>query len=270
MLCIDKLSNLYIPIYRSLLSCMASSSRKVAIVSGSNKGIGLAIVRQLCQQFDGDVFLTARNQERGKEAVRALEAEGLSPKFHQLDITSIDSVEKLRKFTADTYGGCDVLVNNAGIAFKYDTTASNIEQATITLETNFTGTMQMLRAFSPIMQPHGRIVNIMSWTGIFSKLSSDALRDKFSSPSLTEEELVALMDQFVADVRDGKQIERGWVKTFYASISVGILALSNVYARVLSNSGQLDNIIVCLFCVQYSRCLFIINYTILFFAFCLR
>ncbi len=224
---------------------MASSSRRVAIVSGSNKGIGLAIVRQLCKQFDGDVFLTARNEERGKDSVRALESEGLSPKFHQLDITSIDSIEKLRKFTTDTYGGCDVLVNNAGIAFKYDTTASNIEQATVTLGTNFTGTMQMLRAFSPIMQPHGRIVNIMSWTGIFSKLSSDALRDKFSSPSLTEKELIALMDQFIADVRDGKQIERGWVKTFYASISVGILALSNVYARVLAESGHSFTICMC-------------------------
>ena len=210
------------------------------MVTGSNKGIGLAIVRALCAQFNGDVFLTARSEERGQEAIKKLQDEGLSPKFHQLDITSTDSIKNLQEFIVTTYGGCDVLVNNAGIAFKYDSTASSIEQATVTLNTNFTGTMQMLRAFSPIIRPHGRIVNIMSWTGIFSKLSSQSLQAKFSSESLTEDELVELMEQFIVDVREGKHIERGWVKMFYASISVGILALSNIYARTLAQSGSLN------------------------------
>ena len=207
-------------------------------MTGSNKGIGLAIVRKLCRQFDGDVFLTARSEERGKEAVKTLEAEGLNPKFHQLDITSSASIEELRKFMVDSYGGVDVLVNNAGIAYKYDSTASDIEQATNTLRTNFNGTRNMLRTFSPIVRSHGRIVNMHSWTGLFSVLTSDSLRNKFTSPSLTEEELVALMDQFIEDVREGKHKERGWAKTFYASIAVGILALSNVYARQLELSGK--------------------------------
>ncbi len=214
-----------------------ASSRKVAIVSGSNKGIGLAIVRQLCKQFDGDVFLTARNEERGKESIRALETEGLSPKFHQLDITSIDSVEELRKFTVDTYGGLDILVNNAGMAYKSGTTASNIEQATVTLKTNFTGTLNMLRGIAPIVRPHGRIVNVTSWVGLFSKLSSQALIDKLSSPSLTEEELVALMDRFIEDVREDKHVERGWANSFYSNSKVAMNALSNVYARKLASSG---------------------------------
>ncbi len=43
---------------------------------------------------------------------------GLEPKFHQLDITDRDSIEKLRDFLQSNYGGLDVLVNNAAIAFK--------------------------------------------------------------------------------------------------------------------------------------------------------
>ena len=50
---------------------MASS--KVAVVTGSNKGIGFAIVKQLCQQFDGTVYLTSRDEGRGKAAVAELE-----------------------------------------------------------------------------------------------------------------------------------------------------------------------------------------------------
>ena len=94
---------------------MMSSSR-VAVVTGSNKGIGFAIVRDLCKQFTGDVYLTARDEGRGKAAVALLNAEGLSPKFHQLDITSHESVEALKKFVLEKYGGIDVLVNNAGIS----------------------------------------------------------------------------------------------------------------------------------------------------------
>ena len=55
---------------------------------------------------------------RGSEAIAALEREGLHPKFHQLDIDDEQSIERLRSFLAEKYGGLDVLVNNAGIAYK--------------------------------------------------------------------------------------------------------------------------------------------------------
>jgi NAD(P)-dependent dehydrogenase (short-subunit alcohol dehydrogenase family) len=92
-----------------------STSVRVSVVTGANKGIGLAIVRSLCKQFTGDVYLTARDEGRGRAAVASLEAEGLSPKFHQLDITSQESVDALKKFILEKYGGIDVLVNNAGM-----------------------------------------------------------------------------------------------------------------------------------------------------------
>ena len=106
---------------------MASSSR-VAVVTGSNKGIGFAIVRRMCKVFDGDVILTSRDEGRGKEAVVKLEGEGLKPLYHQLDITSSDSIEVLRKYLDQKYGGLDVLINNVGIAFKSSTTGEYIHQ----------------------------------------------------------------------------------------------------------------------------------------------
>ena len=95
-----------------------SSNIRVAVVTGGNKGIGLAIVRDLCQQFSGDVMLTARDVARGQAAVQQLQAEGLSPRFHQLDIDDLRSIQALRDFLRKEYGGLNVLVNNAGIAFK--------------------------------------------------------------------------------------------------------------------------------------------------------
>ena len=78
---------------------------RVTIVTGGNKGIGLAIVRGMCKLFNGDVVLTARNESQGREAVVQLEREGLNPKFHQLDIDSRDSITKIKEFLSTNYEG---------------------------------------------------------------------------------------------------------------------------------------------------------------------
>ena len=95
-----------------------SSSTRVALVTGANRGLGFAIVRDLCRRFPGDVVLTARDEARGREAVQQLQAEGLSPRFHQLDITDLQSIRAVRDFLRKEYGGLDVLVNNAAIIFQ--------------------------------------------------------------------------------------------------------------------------------------------------------
>ena len=73
-------------------------STRVAIVTGGNKGIGLGVVRALCKKYDGDVFLTSRDQARGLAAVKELEKEGLGPKYHVLDIGNEETILKLRDF----------------------------------------------------------------------------------------------------------------------------------------------------------------------------
>ena len=92
---------------------MATVLKKVAIVTGANKGIGLGIVKGLASNFDGHVYLTARNQERGLAALDALRKEGLiNVSFHQMDIDDTESIVKLRNYIVEKYGGLDVLVNN--------------------------------------------------------------------------------------------------------------------------------------------------------------
>ena len=63
------------------------TSSKVAVVTGSNKGIGFAIVKHLCQKIDGVVYLTSRDEGRGKAAVAELEKVSYSSKqlSHTID-----------------------------------------------------------------------------------------------------------------------------------------------------------------------------------------
>ena len=67
---------------------------------------------------NNNVTFIARDEQRGQEAVKQLSSEGLTSTFHPLDILSEESIEKIKNFLIDQYGGLDLLVNNAGIAYK--------------------------------------------------------------------------------------------------------------------------------------------------------
>ncbi|KAG8199461.1 hypothetical protein JTE90_000326 [Oedothorax gibbosus] len=210
-------------------------AQRVAVVTGSNKGIGFAIVRALCSKFDGDVYLTARNEERGLAAVNALEKEGLHPKFHLLDIESEDSIKSLATFLKSHYEGLDVLVNNAAIFYKLT------EQAEYTIKVNVLGTMNVCQILFPLLRPHARVVNLSSSAGILSDfVSSEELQQKFKSENLTEDSLVKLMQQFVDDVKAGVNEKNGWGIRAYSISKIGVNALTMIQHRNFLKDSRPD------------------------------
>ncbi|KAH0514882.1 Carbonyl reductase [NADPH] 1 [Microtus ochrogaster] len=209
-----------------------ASRNHVALVTGANKGIGFAITRDLCQKFSGDVVLTARNLVRGQAAVQQLQAEGLNPRFHQLDIDDLHSIHAIRDFLLNEYGGLDVLVNNAGIGTwpknKPPPTESDFfkdtqpgidpthvhTQAEAAMKTNFFGTRNVCMELLPLIKPQGRVVNVSSMISLTAlKNCSLELQQKFRSDTITEEELVGLMNKFVEDTKRGVHEKEGWPKS---------------------------------------------------------
>ncbi|XP_037380865.1 carbonyl reductase [NADPH] 3 [Talpa occidentalis] len=222
-----------------------SSYTRVALVTGANKGIGFAIARALCRQFSGDVVLTARDAARGRAAVQQLQAEGLSPRFHPLDIDDPGSVRALRDFLRKEYGGLNVLVNNAGIAFKFDDPTPFDIQAEMTLKTNFFATRNILTELLPIIKPHGRVVNISSSQGSRAlENCSEELQGKFRSETLTEEDLVDLMKKFVEDAKNEVHEREGWPSSAYGVSKLGVTVLSRILARRLDEKRKADRILL--------------------------
>ena len=173
-------------------------------MTGSNKGIGTAVVKELCKKFDGDVFLTSRDVGRGTATVEELTKQGFNPKFHWLDIDDEASVLKFRDFLKETYGGLDVLVNNAAILIPWRGGSVELfaEHASKTLDTNFFNTLRTCNILFPILRPHARVVNLTSMLGhlIMIKGQDQAaadLRAKLASDELTTDELVKIMKNFV-------------------------------------------------------------------------
>ena len=90
---------------------MAGTTKRYAVVSGGNKGIGFSISKQLASQGIA-VVLTARDEKKGLEAVDTLAKLGLSDHvfFHQLDITDSTSIASLAHFLKTHFGKLDILV----------------------------------------------------------------------------------------------------------------------------------------------------------------
>ncbi|KAF5898026.1 carbonyl reductase [NADPH] 1-like, partial [Clarias magur] len=210
--------------FMSFTNCMIATegkmSGKVAVVTGANKGIGLAIVKGLCKAgYDGDVLLTARSEALGKEALELVKAEGFkNVVFHPLDICDQSSSQALGKFLKEKYGGLDVLINNAGIAFKVNATEPFGEQAEVTMRTNFWGTLWVCHALFPLLRPNARVVNVSSFV---SKRSLDKcspeLQAKLRRTDMADEELCLMMGEFVTAAQSGAHEAQGWPNSAYGT-----------------------------------------------------
>jgi NAD(P)-dependent dehydrogenase (short-subunit alcohol dehydrogenase family) len=145
----------------------ATPRRRVAVVTGGNRGIGLEISRQL-SRLGLHVVLTARSETSAKEAADRVAGQGPGVVVGaRLDVRDDESVRSVFAEVARSHGAVDVLVNNAGIAIDgpdHRASAPVFERVEETLATNVYGAWRCAAAAIPFMRErgYGRIVNLSS------------------------------------------------------------------------------------------------------------
>jgi len=146
---------------------MEQQERRVALVTGGNRGIGLEIGRQLAR-LGYRVVLTARDGRQADEAARDLEGWASGDAIGvPMDVTDDESVRSGFEQAVKLYGAVDVLVNNAGIAIdgpEHRASAPDLSRVRTTLETNLFGAWRCATEAVPLMKArgYGRIVNLSS------------------------------------------------------------------------------------------------------------
>jgi NAD(P)-dependent dehydrogenase (short-subunit alcohol dehydrogenase family) len=181
--------------------------RRVAVVTGANKGIGLEIARQLARGGI-TVFLGARDEARGRAAAEKLRAEGLDARPLRLDVTDDRSVAAAASLLERETGRLDVLVNNAGVAID-DAPPSRLSADVLrrTYETNVFGVVRVTQAFLPLLRRSaaGRIVNLSSGLGSLA-LNSDPswvfAPAKYLAYNSSKTAVNAITVQFAHELRD--------------------------------------------------------------------
>lgn len=141
---------------------MNTSSKKVAIVTGSSRGIGAAIAERLAHDGFAVVVNYSGNAAPAHALVDKITQQGGSALAVQADVSDSAAVRQLFKTTLDTFGGVDVLVNNAGImalAPLGDTDDATFDRL---LAINVKGTFNTLREATKHLRDGGRIINFSS------------------------------------------------------------------------------------------------------------
>ena len=149
------------------------NDKKIALITGANKGIGKEIARQLGAR-GMTVLIGARDTTRGEEAAAELKASGADARAISLDVTDQASIAEAARRIEAEFGRLDVLVNNAGIALETGAPgAFDIDVLRRTYETNFFGVAAVTNALLPLLKKSqaGRVVNMSSGLGSLTQNS---------------------------------------------------------------------------------------------------
>jgi len=201
---------------------MNSSDKKIAVVTGANRGIGLEICRQLAKS-DFQVILTSRDQNKGLAICQQMQDEGLPVQFYQLDVSDPKSIDNILEYIEEEYGRCDILINNAGIfPDSVDASANDwpsvfdtpIEAVRTAMETNVYGPMLLCQALIPLMKKcnYGRIVNLSSGMGQLTYMGGHCPAYRISKTSINALTRIVSEETLEHNILVNSMCP-GWVKT---------------------------------------------------------
>jgi NAD(P)-dependent dehydrogenase (short-subunit alcohol dehydrogenase family) len=202
-----------------------ANAKKIALITGANKGLGFEMARQL-GQAGVEVVLAARDPQKGEAAAQKLRSEGLGAQFLKLDVTNKADHTAASAFLAEKFGRLDILINNAGIATEGlgDGKASTTTEETIhkTFDTNFFAPLALTQKLLPLLQKSdaGRIVNMSSILGS-QTLHADPQSPIYNFKALSYDASKAALNSFTIhlayELKDTKvkvnSAHPGWVKT---------------------------------------------------------
>jgi NAD(P)-dependent dehydrogenase (short-subunit alcohol dehydrogenase family) len=196
---------------------MEKSSRKVALVTGANKGLGLEIARQLGQQ--GIAVVLGARQGKAEASAAELRAQGLDAHAIELDVTNAADIAALPPFFENTFGRLDILVNNAGVQLDEgpEVSPDTLRQ---TYEANVIAPYAITQALLPLLRhsPAGRIVNHSSILGSLTTIA-DGQGGDWATPGYTSSKAalnmltVVLAQQLAQTNIKVNAAHPGWVKT---------------------------------------------------------
>ena len=194
------------------------SNQKILLVTGSNKGIGFAILDGLLKEKTKlKLILTSRNENQGQTSLNKLISKYPDAKsqlyYHQLDISKKESREKLLKWIKEKFGKIDYLCNNAGV---YTNPKKEL------IEINVFGTLNLTEELlkEDLINKNGKIISTGSELGASYSVVGDHSNDYKNAK--TVEDLINLSNKYINDEIKGDK---------YAVSKLSI----HVYSKILGS-----------------------------------
>lgn len=198
--------------------------RKIALITGANKGIGLETARQLGRR-NMTVLVGARDPGKGKAAANQLRAEGIDAHALEIDVNDTTSIQAAAQKVEGDFGRLDILVNNAAVMIDESdkkVSEQSLETWRKTFATNLFGLIATTQAFLPLLRKSeaGRIVNLSSILGsitLHATPGSPIYDTKVPAYSVSKSAVNAFTVQLAYELKETKikvnAAHPGWVKT---------------------------------------------------------
>ncbi|NRA31102.1 MAG: SDR family oxidoreductase [Parvularculaceae bacterium] len=140
---------------------------KVVVITGGSSGLGEAMARHLAK-LGAKVVLGARREDNLKKIVADIQSEGGEAAYAVCDVTVREDVDALVQKAISSFGGLDVMVNNAGLMAIAPVSALRVEEWDRMIDINVKGVLYGVAAALPIFreQKSGHIINISSTAGL--------------------------------------------------------------------------------------------------------
>jgi 2-deoxy-D-gluconate 3-dehydrogenase len=202
---------------------------RVALVTGGNGGIGLAMAQGLAQA-GATLVLTGRDAAKGEAAASALGPDAI---FVPADITDPEAAQRLVAATEAQWGRLDILINNAGTSVRKQPEALSLAEWRHVLDTNLTSTFVCSQAAYPAMlrAGGGKIINIGSMLSLFGAAFAAAYgASKGGVVQLTK----SLATAWAKDNIQVNAVLPGWIET--ALTDGAREQVAGLYERVLARS----------------------------------
>jgi NAD(P)-dependent dehydrogenase (short-subunit alcohol dehydrogenase family) len=194
---------------------MSNARKRVALVTGANRGLGLETGRQLLAK-GLTVVLSGRDEDALARAAAGLDGDKDRLMTVRMDVTDVSSIVKAHEIINSRFGAVEVLVNNAAVLLCENEDALSIppEAYRKTFDTNVFGVIEVCRIFAPPMARagYGRIVNVSSGAGQLASMSTYA-----PAYSLSKATLNAWTRILASTYRQSgvlvNSVDPGWVRT---------------------------------------------------------
>ncbi|QIZ75903.1 SDR family NAD(P)-dependent oxidoreductase [Ferrimonas lipolytica] len=218
-------------------------TQQVAVVTGTNRGIGRHCALQLAER-DIHVVCTARRAELALATVAEIEQRGGSATAATLEVSNQQHVENLSQLISARFGQLDILINNAAVYLDADLTLFELDDARLqqTIDANLMGPIYLCRALMPMMidRGYGRVVNVSSGYGALNQMGPKITAYRISKAGLNALTAVLAAEVALQNIKVNS-VCPGWVRTDMggaaADRSPEQAAADIVWAALLPNDG---------------------------------
>ncbi len=203
---------------------------RVALVTGANQGLGLALVQDLANRLAPQdvVYLASRSEARGQAARLSLGATTAEVRVIQLDVTDPGSITALANHLESKHGGVDIVASNAAARISKD--KPQADQVRSFVGTNNHGSRNLYGALEPLLNQNARYVMVASGFGQLRNLP-ESLHSFFYTDRLSLDDIEASMDRYVNAMETSSATKEGWPDWINVPSKIGQVASARVAAR---------------------------------------